>query len=169
MISKFLKALSLFERVLAVLSLGVMTLLMIVDVGVREILNQGFPIAQKLALFLMIWAGFLGSILTAEKGAHLRPEMAKKFWPKNGKRTIQRISDFVVFFFCLLMSYAAWVYVKESFEFSDRDVVSGLPLWFIQLILPYVFISIGIRHISFVIYPDLLPPATSPFEQRTDS
>jgi C4-dicarboxylate transporter DctQ subunit len=145
---------SRFEKVIAALFMGIMTVLVIMDVLSREIMNEGIPWAQKAAVYLMIWGGFIGAILVAEKAAHLRPEVADKVWGEKGKVLFVRIQNLTMFLFCAVFSYYGFLYVQESFSFGDKSVVLQVPLWSLQLIIPYTFVSMGLRNIFFFINPE---------------
>lgn len=147
-----IKVLGSIERLMATIFIGLMTLLVILDVFSREILNQGIPWAQKSAVYLMIWGGFLGAIMISEKAGHLRPEVADKLWGKKQWLYI-RFQNIVTIIFCFVFLYASVGYVSESIEFGDKSVVLRVPLWVLQLIIPYTFASMAIRNIYFLFNP----------------
>lgn len=148
----FIKVLGSIERLMATIFMGAMTLLVIFDVFSREVMNQGIPWAQKSAVYLMIWGGFLGAVMIAEKAGHLRPEIADKLWGKKQWLFI-RFQNLITTIFCAVFVYASIGYVAESFEFGDKSVVLRVPLWTLQLIIPYTFSSIALRNIYFFFNP----------------
>lgn len=153
--NKFRSLLSLMlklESAVGALSILFIALFVISDVLSREIFNVGFSWAQKTSVYLMLWAGFLGAAITASKAAHLRPQVGDKVW-KNHLVLFIRVQNILQLFFSLLMTYASYQYVNESFEFGDRSVSLDLPLWIIQLVIPYGFLSIGLRSFYFLLYP----------------
>lgn len=151
---KFLDFLSIIEGWLAVISVTVMTALVVLDVLSRELFNSGFPWAQKSAVFLMIWAGYLGAILVSNKASHLRPQIADKLWGDKGQIWFIRIQNFVTLIFCSLFSYAAILYVIDSQDLGDKSVVTGIPLWILQLVIPYTFFSMALRNVYFMLHPN---------------
>lgn len=149
---KFIDIIGKIERLLATIFMGGMTSLVIFDVISREVFNQGLPWAQKTAVYLMIWGGFLGAIIVSEKGAHLRPEIGDKLWSKFPHGFV-RVQNLVSVVFCFFFVYASISYVAESMEFGDKSVVLKVPLWTLQAIIPYTFFSMGLRNIFYLIYP----------------
>lgn len=149
----FLNILSRFESWLAVISVTAMTVLVVMDVMARELFNSGHPWAQKGAVFLMIWAGYLGAIQVSNKAAHLRPQIADKVWGEQHQVLFVRIQNFVTLLFCAIFSYAAFFYVLDSQELGDKSVVTGIPLWILQLVIPYTFFSMALRNIYFMLHP----------------
>ena len=148
----FIKILGSIERLMATIFMGAMTLLVIFDVFSREVMNQGIPWAQKSAVYLMIWGGFLGAVMISEKAGHLRPEIADKIWGKKQWLFI-RFQNMLTIAFCVVFIYAYFGYVAESMEFGDKSVVLKVPLWTLQLIIPYTFTSMAIRNIYFLFNP----------------
>lgn len=149
-----IECISFIEKKMAALSMGLMTVLVIFDVLSREIFNKGIPWAQKSAVYLMIWGGFIGAILVAEKAAHLRPEVADKIWGEKGKLTFVRVQNFVMLIFCAIFLFYSYKYVAESFSFGDKSVVLQVPLWVLQLVIPYTFLSMSLRNIFFIFNPN---------------
>lgn len=150
---KLVTFLGKIERFMATFFMGAMTLLVIMDVFSREVLNQGYPWAQKTAVYFMIWGGFLGAIMISEKAGHLRPEVGDKLWQKHLTLFV-RIQNILTIFFCGVFLYASIGYVNESMDFGDKSVVLKVQLWILQLIIPYTFLSMGIRNLYFFIYPE---------------
>jgi C4-dicarboxylate transporter, DctQ subunit len=150
----FILWLGKIERFLASSFMALMTMLVIFDVFTREVLNQGLPWAQKSAVYLMIWGGFLGAIMISEKAAHLRPEVGDKLWGEKRPWSFVRIQNFVTILFSLFFFYASVKYVGESIEFGDKSVVLHVPLWILQLVIPYTFLSMTLRNIYFLLNPD---------------
>jgi len=148
-----LELLSKVERFLAAGLILILTVFVVVDVGAREIFKLGIPWAQKGAVYMMIWAGFLGAILIAQKAEHLRPEAADKLWKGAARIWFLRTQNFLVFIFCSVMCWYSIDYVMESKEFADRNVIIDMPMWVLQAIIPYSFLSMALRYLYFTFSP----------------
>ena len=48
-------------------------------------------------------------------------------------------------------------YLGTSIDSNDLAEVLYIPLWPIQLVLPYAFFSSALRHATFAVWPDLKP------------
>lgn len=161
-LGKILTVLKYFEKTIAGLTFGVLTLLMGLDVGGREIANSGIEWAQKAAILMMIWGGFLGAALTSGAGGHLRPEVADKLWPAFSKNFQKTLEHFLISGFCLFFLYLSVVHVLEAKGFGDfHPVIDVLPLWVVKIIFPYTFFSMSFRHIIYTFVPALRPAATN--------
>lgn len=150
---KFLSLLTRIERLTASVLIAILTIFVVLDVASREIMKQGIPWAQKGAVYLMIWAGFLGAILVTQKVEHLRPEIADKFWTGKLKNIYLRLHNFIVFCFCASMAYYSFLYVLESKEFQDQNVIINMSMWVLQSIIPYAFSSMSLRYLYFIFSP----------------
>lgn len=150
---KFLDYLTKIERTVASLLMVVLTSFVVIDVVAREIFKTGIPWAQKGAVYMMIWAGFLGAILITQKVEHLRPEVADKLWKGKSKGFYLRAHNLMVLIFTAAMTYYSYLYVLESREFGDRNVIIDMPMWALQAIIPYTFLSMSIRYLYFIFFP----------------
>jgi TRAP-type C4-dicarboxylate transport system permease small subunit len=150
---KILDIMTRLERFVASALILILTVFVVLDVGSREIFEAGIPWAQKGAVYLMIWAGFLGAVLVTQKVEHLRPEIADKFWTGKLKPFYLRAHNFIVFCFCASMAYYSALYVLESREFGDRNVIIDMPMWLLQLVIPYAFTSMSLRYLYFIFSP----------------
>lgn len=150
---KILHYLTTIERFFASMLVIVLTSFVVLDVGARELFKVGIPWAQKGAVYMMIWAGFLGAILITQKVEHLRPEVADKLWKGKLRSFYLRFHNLMVLGFTLTMAYYSYLYVLESKEFGDRNVIIDMPMWLMQAIIPYTFLSMSLRYLYFIFFP----------------
>ncbi|WCL49904.1 TRAP transporter small permease [Leptospira sp. GIMC2001] len=157
-IKKIIGGITIVEKVFGGLCFAILALLMAMDVGSREIFNEGIEWAQKGAIILMIWGGFIGAALTTAKGGHLRPEIADKLWPEKFKPFLKVIEHLIVTGFCVFLFYLSLEHLQAVQANGDiHPVIVGLPLWVVNIIFPYVFVSMAFRHFVFAIVPSLRP------------
>jgi TRAP-type C4-dicarboxylate transport system permease small subunit len=134
-----------------------MTLLVISDIGGRELFGTGLAWAQKIAVYMMIWAGFIGASITQGKGGHLRPEIADKIWPAKFHGQFHTIRWAVTAVFCLFAAYHSFLYLQESIELGDRSPIVDFPLWIVQTVIPITFILMALQAIIFSLFKDIRP------------
>ena len=155
---KFIELLDKVQRTLAGLSIFLLSVFIILDILGREVFSQGFPWAQKLSVYLMIWAGFLGSSITNNKGAHLRPEIADKLWPDSMKSLFHRLRHGITSLFCFMAMWYSYKYVQESVEFGDTTpILNDFPLWVVQVIIPLSFLLMGMTSLVYSINEKIAP------------
>jgi TRAP-type C4-dicarboxylate transport system permease small subunit len=148
------------EKFISAAGFALMTLLVLLDIFSREVLKVSFPWSQKSAVYLMIWLGFVGASLTSAKNAHLRPEIADKLWQGKLKPVGGFLEQLVIATFCLTMAYVSAGYIQESKTMGDHSVVTGIPMWILQLAIPYAFTSMGFRHLIYSLIPSIKPVRT---------
>ena len=138
------------EKTIIVVSLIVMTLAVLIVATDRwfDVINLGWFWATKLALFLMIWVGFIGASLATKERMHLTIDISSKVLSPKGAKIAAFFSQAISAGFCFYLAGLAYDFTVESYEFGDREGVFPIPLWTVQLIVPVTLVIMGIRFIS---------------------
>ncbi len=134
-----------------------LSLLLLTDVGMRELAGSSIWGAQRISVYLMIVTGFLGLGLAADRGRHLRPNFADGLIPARYANLADRAGSAIM---AAIFLYFAWIgvaFVRAAHEYGDLARIIKVPLWTIQLIVPYAFVSIALRYFLYAIWPDLKP------------
>lgn len=119
--------------------------------------SGGIVWAQKLSLYFMLWGGLFGTVLASAKGAHLRPEIADKVLPKAIMPIVKVIEQLIIASFFFFLTYLSFLYLLDSIEQDEINPVTEIHLWKVQLIFPYIFASMGIRHFLYGVLPSVAP------------
>ncbi len=138
------------EKTILVLALFVMTFAVMVVAIDRwfGFVNLGWFWATKLALFLMIWVGFIGASVATKERKHLAIDVASKVLSRKGVRVAAFFSQGISAGFCFYMAKLSYMFTAESFEFGDKEGVFPVPLWIVQLILPVTLGMMGARFVE---------------------
>lgn len=145
---------------MAAAAYAAVALLLMSDVIGREVFGQAFLGTQQLAVYGAIIAGFLGLTLATSDNAHLRPEFMD--FALRGITWVGRAGDLISALFFFAAAYIAWTFVEVSMEAGDRAPVLYFVVWPLQLVIPYAFVSAGLKHLGFAARPDLKPIPNSP-------
>jgi TRAP-type C4-dicarboxylate transport system permease small subunit len=164
-IARILALLAASEKMIAGLCIGGLTIIMFADVGAREVFKEGISWAQKISLHLMFWGGMLGVAVVSAKGAHLRPEIGEKLWPKKLKPVLKTLEHLLIAAFCATMAVVSVNFVLESNASGQRHPVTDIPLWILQMVLPYVFVSMTLRHVAYALLPSIRPADVNEAEE----
>ncbi|WP_319824287.1 TRAP transporter small permease [Thalassovita sp.] len=151
----FLSLLERLEGYAAMLAYVSVATLLIGDVLAREVIGVPVLGSQSIAVMAAIVAGFLGLSLATAKGIHLRPEVFDHVLPARFDPLLARGSDIVAAAFYGAMTVFAVRFVMESQAAGDRAAVLYFPLWPVQLVMPYAFLSCAIRHAAYAVNPRL--------------
>ena len=146
------------EVAVAVVTISACGALLIADVLGREVLGQGIPWAQRVAVYCTTIAGMLGFLLVIDKGEHLRPKWLDGLFPKAATPVLLRVADLVSAGICLFLALYAMRFVHESFVAGPRGVALDIAVWPMQIILPYAFASAAARYLAYAAVPGLRPP-----------
>jgi len=150
----FLHKLRLIEAIMATVAYAAVACILMVDVIGREVFQTSFLGAQQLAVYGAILAGFLGLTLATSDSSHLRPGFLDFVFHKH-HILIQRIGDGVSALFYLGASLVALQFVLLSMDAQDRAPVLYFVVWPLQIIIPFAFLSAGIKHAAYAWQPTL--------------
>lgn len=146
------------EMAVAILCLAIMAAVVLADVVGRELLGQGIEGAQKLAVYAFVCAGFLGLPLTTAQGGHLRPHL---FDGVTGRllspAALARMQHLPTALLSLGLAGSGLSFVVESIGFAERSPSLHIPVWWVQTVVPWAFLSSGLRHLTYVLVPSLAP------------
>lgn len=154
---RFLAILFRVEAAVAALAFLTIALLLMADVTSRELAGSSIWGAQRISVYLMIVTGFLGLGLAADRGRHLRPRFADGLIPRSFTKAANRIGSLIMF---AVFSWFAWLsvgFVMSAYKYGDLARTIKTPLWMIEMIVPYAFVSIALRYLFFAIWPALKP------------
>jgi TRAP-type C4-dicarboxylate transport system permease small subunit len=158
---RFLKALLRIESAMAAIAYGAVAVLLSSDIVAREVFNFSIMGAQKWAVFATALAGFLGLVMATADNAHLRPQVFDSWLPTSMHRAAIRFGDVLSALIFGVMGWFAVVYVSGTFVNNDQAAVLYIPLWPIQMVMPYAFFSCALRHVAFALWPDMKPAETA--------
>ncbi len=144
------KVVLVVEKAFLILALLVMTGLVFIVALDRwfEFINLGWFWATKLALFLMIWVGFVGASVATKERKHLAIDVASRVLSPKGAKVAAFFSLAIAAGFCFVLAGYAWDLVAESKEYGDREGVLPIPTWIIQTIIPFTLVVMGARFIE---------------------
>ena len=158
--SAILKWLQRFESVIAAIAYAIVAGLLLGEIVAREFFASSIWGSQRMAVFAAIFAGFLGLTLTTGVNGHLRPQFADRWLPAAWDTAVARFGDFLSAIIFLSMAWFSSAYIGETFTNGDQAAVLYWPLWPLQLVLPYAFVSCALKHTIFGLKPALKPAAS---------
>lgn len=131
--------------------------ILILDIVMREIFGASLWGATKMAVFGAIIAAFLGLVLATATNTHLRPQFADYWVPRAWDGVMNRLADAVSALIWCAFGVVGIQYLGTSIDSNDLAEVLYIPLWPIQLVLPYAFFSSAFRHAIFALWPEIKP------------
>jgi TRAP-type C4-dicarboxylate transport system permease small subunit len=147
------------EAALAAISYVLVTGLLLSGIIARELFSTTIWGSEKVAVFAAVFAAFLGLTLATAANSHLRPRFTDHWWPDPWQKKVARGGDFFSAFLFFGIAVVTGIYVSDTFINEDRAAVIYWPLWPIQLVIAYSFLSSGVRHLAFALWPKIKPQA----------
>ncbi|CAH1686980.1 TRAP-type C4-dicarboxylate transport system permease small subunit [Hyphomicrobiales bacterium] len=129
--------------------LALMTVLVIIDVLCRYILNVSFAGSAEVATALFVWLVFLGSAGAVRKLQHIGIEGFSVFIPKAGKPWLHLAMSGAILLVSLHMVRIGYNLSMNSWD-REIDMV-GVPYFYVYIAIPISFALIAIHSLTQVI------------------
>ena len=152
-----LKQLRAAELAFCFVAFAAMSIILMADVAMREVLGSGWFGASQRAVFAMVIVVFFALGLATADGAHLRPRFADGLIPKHWKPLLLRVADVITAAFYLFVAVFAFYVVRDTYELDERTSTLRWVVWPFQFVMVLAFGISGLRHIIYFIFPPLRP------------
>ncbi|MGE4297100.1 MAG: TRAP transporter small permease [Desulfovibrionaceae bacterium] len=131
---KILERLNELIRNLSALSLGFMTILVIVQVFYRYVLNDPLSATQELSIYAMIYVVMLGCTIAVRKKTHIAVDALVGLLPARPALAIRMTSYCVMlFFFVVLLKEGSTLTMRSMLQMSPS---TGIPLGYVVFSIP---------------------------------
>lgn len=133
---KFVGAVNALGKWICVASLSVMTLMIVLQVLFRYVIQSSLSFSEELARYMFIWSAFVGSALALKNRSHVSIEIIVANLPRAIKKRAIVVSNALSFiFYALLVVYGIIMTVHTL------DQTSPTMGW---LRMSYVYLSVPI-------------------------
>ncbi len=135
-----LRALDKFLALVTASAMAAIVLLVFINVAMRYILNSGLTWSEEIAVNLFVWVIFLGAILAALEGSHIKVDLlTNQLSPKMQKVFLVIANSFVLLAMGVLISGGLTVV-----EVTQRNVsaATGIPFSYVSVSLVIFAVSI---------------------------
>ena len=147
---RLLRVLTRLEAGLAVLACSTLVLVLVVDVIAVDVFSTAMRGSPQVGVLSGIVACMLGLTLATGSGAHFRPTFADNVIPYVW---IDRVGDAISAALFGIFAVFAVEFVIQSHAYADRVPVLNVPLWPVQVVVPYVLASCALKHMVFAVSP----------------
>lgn len=134
-----------FEAWSVILIILLMMVLPILEMASRWILHRGIPGSLLYTQVLTLWVGFLGALLAAASGKHLRLATGEMIANAHFHRWSAIYAGALSTGVCLLFAYASIEIVRMDMDLG-RALPGGLPEWWGEAIMP---VAMGLTALRF--------------------
>ena len=98
----------------SVLCMVLILLLVVVQVGMRYLFNSPLTWSEELAVFVMIWLTFIGSLICMRDKEHIEVTILVDHLPRPLQRIVVAFSRLASVFFLLVVAYYGFELVMEN-------------------------------------------------------
>ena len=145
MLHRIDSGLSRFESALLVLTLVIMIAIAFAQVLLRNFFNSGILWGDTLVRHLVLWVGFLGASLATKENRHINIDALWRVLPEQWQRRTRRLTNLFSACICLLLSRAAYVFVRDELN-AGSTLFLNIPAWLFMVIILFGFIVISMRY-----------------------
>jgi TRAP-type C4-dicarboxylate transport system permease small subunit len=145
------------EQSFVVVILGLMVLLAFLQVILRNFFSGGFIWGDTLLRHLVLWLGFLGAAVAAEREKHISIDIIGRIVPPRIGILIRIITNFFATIVSFYLAKAGLTFLQSEIETGDTLMTIAdyeLPAWWFQVIIPVGFALISfhflLRTIEYV-------------------
>ncbi len=144
------------EDVLLASLLTTMILLAGWQIVQRNLIGGGGMIwGDELLRLMVLWLGLLGAMAASREDRHVAIDLLLRFMPSKIKPLVLVLLHLFTATVCGLLAFHSLRFVQMEHEFQTT-VLSGLPSWWFELILPVGFGMMCLRylgHLRRTIFP----------------
>jgi C4-dicarboxylate transporter DctQ subunit len=134
--SKLEAMLSRTEEFLLGVLLTTASIVLFANVVARYVFNWGFPWAEELVRYEIIWMVFLGGSIAARQGLHIGVDLLVRFAPLPLRKPINILINLISLTFCSLILYYGASLISQTRMFGQVSPALQVPMWMVQLAIP---------------------------------
>ncbi len=152
-----LERLELLESILTTTAFIILTGTMFLDVLSREVTGVGLHWARQVGVYANIVIVMFGLGLASANSSHLRPRFADGWLPVTWTSVLNRLQDYLMAIFCLVVAWFGGQVSLESVRLSEVSSLLPIVIWPILMVIPAAFFLTAVRHLAYGFYPALKP------------
>ena len=142
---KINRILAKIEDILIELFLGVMVIIVLGQILLRNIYQSGILGGDDLVRHLVLWIAFFGAAIATRSSAHVRVDAIKIIIPDRWKPFSDAVINFFSCIVCGVLVYASCQFVVIEYQSQGHSTFLNLPIWVMEIILPAGYLIIALR------------------------
>ena len=136
----------IFDKALVVFLLFTMIVLSFGQVVARNIFSVGFIWIDQVLRMEVLWIAFVGAALATEYNQHIKIDfIANIVRSESVKTSIYKFTQLFTLIICFLFFIIASDFIRIVSTDLSSTIITGIPDWSFQLIIPYCFFIAAIR------------------------
>ncbi|MDO4178943.1 MAG: TRAP transporter small permease [Phascolarctobacterium sp.] len=140
------------EEIVAAACITFTTILVVINVIMRYVLNSGIVWTEEVATGSFVWSVFIGAIAVYKNHGHVGVDMVVKAFPKSVQKVVAIASDILLLVLNGFMGYLAVLYVMMTK--TKMTPVLGVSSAYISFSILICFVGMTLYSAYFV-YQDI--------------
>lgn len=140
------------EELVATFFISITTILVVINIFMRYIMNSGLVWTEEVATSCFVWSVFIGAIAVFKKRGHVGVDIIVKRMPAGLQKAIQLITDLILVALNGYMAYLSMLYIQTSY--TKMTPVLGVSSAYISTSVLIAFVMMTVYSVKFV-YEDL--------------
>lgn len=151
------KIIANFEEIIAAIFIIITTILVIMNIIMRYILNTGIIWSEEVATGCFVWAVFIGAVACFKRKAHVGVDIVANLLPGLAKTIVNLLVDIALLVINGYMSYLSVLYLSTSY--TKPTPVLGISSAYISSSILVAFVLMTLYSLNFL-YLDLRGKST---------
>ncbi len=135
------------EDVFLALLLGSIVLLAPLQILLRNFFDAGLVWADPFLRVLVLWVALFGALAASRQDKQIAVDVASKFLSPRAKAITGTLTGLFTAFVCSVVAHHAGIFVAGERAYG-ATAFSGVPAWLCQIVIPFTFALIGVRHLG---------------------
>ena len=132
------------DAALALLLTGLIVLASL-QIVLRNFFDAGIAWAEPVLRLMVLWLGLLGAMAASRSDRHVSIDALSRVLPPRGRRLAHLLTSAFTAGVAGLLAFHSARFVLDEREFGTI-AFAGLPAWIAELVLPFAFGVIALRH-----------------------
>jgi len=137
------------EDLVASAFLIVTTVLVIINIITRYILNSGLVWSEEVATGCFVWSVFIGAVAVFKHRGHVGVDLLVKRFPAALQKAVRLITDLILVVLNGYMAYLSVLYIQTSY--TKMTPVLGVSSAYISTSVLIAFVLMTVYSVKFVI------------------
>ncbi|KGR77934.1 TRAP transporter small permease [Ureibacillus sinduriensis] len=140
------------ERVTLLILLAVMTIVTVLQVFMRYVMENSLSWSEELARFCFIWLVYIGISYGVKRAKHVRVEAILSILKRRGKFVINQIANVLFLYFAIYATYYGFSIVNTIQTTGQTAPALGISMSIMYLGMPIGMLLTIIRLVQRIIY-----------------
>lgn len=127
--------------------LCVMVLLVLVQIGLRDVFSTGIAGGSEMVRHMVLWIAFIGAGLAAREGKHIRIDVVYRLLPDGMKRFAEFLTSLFTTAMCGILLYASIVFIQVDYATGTSILFHRVhvPVWMLEVVIPAGYCAVMLR------------------------